>query len=494
MRHKKTLASMLSLSLAVSFSPLCAAAWAQDIAPASVTVPSTADSEPIPAAQAKASRLLQNLASRYIAKAKTLTNSDDAAVLALGPYLDYQLVLNSLEAYASSSSVNAGTLAKYLTMLAYTQVPEIEPSAASPYVRQLDELLEEQADSLSSYELVWVVSALERWSGNAENLAWAVERLGAFQNEEGLIGGFSVRGEPVLSPEYQATAQAVMALSGFRDNSSVASSTRKEAQRIQEAALQAMLGGQQADGGWLYKPTSTQSDIDTTGWVLGALLMFSASTDHAFSVRLAEEFLVSKADKTLDGYSSCSSEALASSAATLGLFSIFNYSNEQLVLDERNAVVTSLVYDGSKQAPTVSLPWRTLLLGSDYTVSSAHKKVGTYKNTVVSGQGSLTGTFACTFTVKPAEVRAVKATKSGRTLRLSWGTSANKGSGITGYKVTIKCSGKTVASAQATSGGYKASSAKLSIPAAYKGKKLNVSVAAFKGTLSGAAGKVSIVL
>ena len=497
MRIPKTiLAGTLSLSLAAGLAPLSGIAGAHE-SPAGISLiarSAVASTEPIPAAQSKASRLCQNLATRYIVDAKALTNSDDAAVLALGPYLDYQLLLDSLSTYTASEGASAGTLAKYLAMLASTNLREAEPELLSSYVKMLDKLVEEQKASLGAFDLVWVIPALESWSGSGELLDWAVGRLGDFQNEDGLIGGCSIGGKASLSPEYQATAQAVMALSGLEDNSAVSSATKKRAQKIEEAALQVLLGSQQADGGWLYKPNGTKSDVDTTGWVLGALLMFGSCTDNAFSVRLAEEFLVSKADASLDGFSSCSSEALASAAATLGLYSIFTFSSDKLVLDKQNAVATTVAYDGSYQAPSVAIPWQQLVCGRDYTVSKERKKVGTYKNTVVTGTGGVTGSFSCSFTIKPAQVSKLKVSKSGRTLKPSWSTAANKGSGIAGYAVTVKSGSKIVASAKASGKGEATSSAKLTVPASCKGKKLKVSVSGYKGSLKGKAGTVAITL
>ncbi|MGN0038649.1 MAG: hypothetical protein ACI36Y_05920 [Coriobacteriales bacterium] len=507
MRLKNALASMLSLALAASLSPLCASAWAQ--APASETglASQAAAGTGNAQAEARASRLYQNLAERYIGSSGALDNNDDAAVLAFGVELDYTRVLRELDAYLESPSPWCGRVAKYLTMLSATNFASCEPEKVAPYVQKLDELLDAQATSVSSYDLVWVVPALALLGGSAECLDWAVERLLGFQDESGYFGGVTnpVTGANLLIPDAQTTAQAALMLRTCDYNAILSDEARASASAARNKAIQALLGTQHSDGGWQYECGKGAGDVDTTGWVLATLLFRATDIDYAFSIYDAERFLVSKADEGLDGYRSyrlSGNEQLAAGAASLGLNCIFSYPGHLPVLDEENLAFAgkTAVFNKKSQAPSVSMstPWGPLQDGVDYTAErSTYKKVGTYAYEVavtVDPSSGYTGAFntSCTFKIKPAQVRAVKASKSGGKLKVSWNTAANKGSGITGYKIAVKRGSKVVASTTATSGGYKASSAKLAVPASCKGKKLTVSVSAYKGKLTGAAGTAEV--
>lgn len=501
-RLKNALASMLSLALAASLSPLCASAWAQAPASEAGLAPQAATGTGNAQAEARASRLYQNLAERYIGSNGALDNNDDAAVLAFGCVLDYTRVLRELDAYLESPSPWCGRVAKYLTMLSATNFASCEPEKVAPYVQKLDELLNTQAATTMTYDLVWIIPALSQLDSSNEHLSWAVNRLLDFQNDEGYFGIIK-NGDGTTAPllDAQTTAQALLMLRALDYNTTISDKLKQDASTACSKAEQALLGSQLSDGSWQNIYGTGLGDVDTTGWVLASLLFRSTDIDYAFSIYDAERFLVSKADEGLDGYRSyrlSGNEQLAAGAASLGLNCIFSYPGHMPVLDEENLAFAgkTAVFNKKSQAPSVSMstPWGPLQDGMDYTAErSAYKKVGTYAYEVavtVDPSSGYTGAFntSCTFKIKPAQVRAVKASKSGGKLKVNWSTAANKGSGITGYKIAVKRGSKVVASTTATSGGYKASSAKLAVPASCKGKKLTVSVSAYKGKLTGAAG------
>lgn len=121
------------------------------------------------------------------------------------------------------------------------------------------------------------------------------------------------------------------------------------------------------------------------------------------------------------------------------------------------------VYNAKNQTPTIKVNGKTLVLGTDFKVTSGtltHKAAGTYKVTI-TGKGKYTGKKTITYKISPKKVTAtakvsnvkytgkakavkpVVKTKSGTTLKLGrdYTVSGNKHAGVGKYKITIKGKG-----------------------------------------------------
>lgn len=142
---------------------------------------------------------------------------------------------------------------------------------------------------------------------------------------------------------------------------------------------------------------------------------------------------------------------------------------------------TSYAYTGStlsQKGVKIVVNDRALVKGVDYTVSqsgvTAGKQTVTYK-----GIGNYTGSFDRYTVVKPAKVTKVKAKALGnRKLQVSWSAVKGVAARAAGYTVAVKSGGKTIAAKRISKASV--SRVLLSLPAKADGKKVSVSVTAYK--------------
>lgn len=133
---------------------------------------------------------------------------------------------------------------------------------------------------------------------------------------------------------------------------------------------------------------------------------------------------------------------------------------------------TSLVYNGSYLKPAVTsvkVSGRTLVRGTDYTVSGSRKAIGQGKLTI-TGKGKYKGTLTKKFTVKPGKVTLKSVTGGSKKLTAKWG----KKGGDVKYQVKYRVKGTS-----AWKNAY-ATSTSRTIKNLKKGKTYQVKVRAYK--------------
>jgi len=138
--------------------------------------------------------------------------------------------------------------------------------------------------------------------------------------------------------------------------------------------------------------------------------------------------LAYNADLTIHGY-------VGSYAETYAREEGFRFSpiGGPVSLAKAKVTVPSQVYSGKAKKPAVKvvLDGRTLIKGTDYTVTYKNNKAIGTATAIVKGKGSYTGTVKKAFKINPKAVSGLKLTAGKGRLTVSW----KKAAGVTGYQL-----------------------------------------------------------
>ena len=222
---------------------------------------------------------------------------------------------SKLESDQLSGSLSAGRLAKYI--LAFAAGGDDATNAKIngkrvDLVTQLKDMLAESNETISLYDLVWILPVCQNYSKimDADVAADLIDQLYTyFDADECLFdGGYGF--------DLQTSAQAVLALAPYADTND------KAAEMVIDTMLELVVS-QNADGGFSYSPDSGVSDLDTTAAVIAAAAAVGLEPDS--DILLSNNgsdpaaFMLSKANDSLTGFVGEYDEAMGSATALMGM-------------------------------------------------------------------------------------------------------------------------------------------------------------------------------
>ncbi len=269
-----------------------------------------------------AQTLLTNLNKRFVAGGKdaAITNSTFAAAMGARAYdteaaLDGEAIIAALNAADSAEKpLGAGTLAKYITALTAAGVDCTRVADASGSRQDLIEQMVARTDidTLDVYSAVVMLPVYSMgYEGIALNVVTSdqlIDVILAHQTESGLFGFTGWE-------DSQTTAQAILALLPYKMNN------EKVAAAIEKAEA-ALIGMQNADGGFAYTAGSTDSNLDATADIVTTLcaLGYNCTGGKQLTTESGANpvsYLVSQADSDLSGFTAVSDYSEEMTAATV---------------------------------------------------------------------------------------------------------------------------------------------------------------------------------
>ena len=308
--------------------------WAATSAPAISTSVAKKATEPEPTPEpAKAypydsktaSTLMANLAARFAKGGSdaSIDNSTIDAAIALnalgrGSQIDSAALLKNFEGYSAANdgkAMGAGQYGKYIMALTAAGIDCTKVTLSDGSVHNLVSEMEAlvDADGLSVYDEVWVLSVYRSYADASGRTSKLIDDILANTDSAGLFG------LAAYGCDTQTSAQAILALLPYR-------SSRADVRSAIEKAEAAILALQNEDGGFGYSASFAGSNLDATGEVVAALTALGHNCANGSDLTTANGstplgWLCGQADADLAGFLDNSSynETLTSAEALLGL-------------------------------------------------------------------------------------------------------------------------------------------------------------------------------